>query len=107
MEKKGWERVKGLLSKGYKWLVQYARRDKRKGRAVGRIIMGIRGEFEEIIEKRNREGVMRKVVKRRGKIWKMIGIYINGDRKEKLDMLAEWGEECTEEERVIIGGTLT
>jgi len=40
VEEKGWEGVKGKLSKGYVWEKEWARKEKRKGRAKGGILMG-------------------------------------------------------------------
>jgi len=47
LEKKEWERVRGRLPKEYKWGVQGATRDGKRGRAKGGMIMGIREELVE------------------------------------------------------------
>lgn len=47
VKKKGWERVKGSLPKGYIWGVQWAERECKKGRARDGMLMGIKGELVE------------------------------------------------------------
>lgn len=41
-DKKKWERIKTMLSKKYVWVVQWAGRKNRKGRAIGGMIIGVR-----------------------------------------------------------------
>lgn len=48
VEKRGWNRIKEKLSRGFSWGKQWAAREEKKGRAKGRIIMGIRKERAEM-----------------------------------------------------------
>ena len=51
---KGWERMRETLPKRFTWSCQEARKEKRKGKARGGIIIGIREGWEEIEETRTR-----------------------------------------------------
>ena len=51
-----------------------------------------------------KEGIMAKKVKIGGGWWKIVGVYVNGDLKEKLEVLGEWMEEREVGIRVMIGG---
>lgn len=42
VDSKSGERVKDRLPKGYTWEMQYARRNNRKGRVMGGMIMGVK-----------------------------------------------------------------
>lgn len=45
MDEKGWKVWKGILPRGYSCVIQYAERKSKKGRAMGRMVMGIRNEL--------------------------------------------------------------
>jgi len=44
-EEKGWEKVKERLPGGFVWRTQGVKRKKKKGRAIGGLVMGIRKEW--------------------------------------------------------------
>ena len=46
VEEKEWEAVARRLPKGYIWEKQWARRENKRGRAMGGMIMGVRKELE-------------------------------------------------------------
>lgn len=74
VEEKGWDKVKGRLLGGYEWAAQMAKRRNRKGRAMGRMIMGIR---RELMEEGRRvetvtEGLMMGRVKRGEERWRIV-----------------------------------
>ena len=50
VDQKGWERLKGKLPKGFDWNCQAAKREKKRGRARGGIITGIKEGWEGIEE---------------------------------------------------------
>ena len=106
LQKKGWERVKKWLPKGYVWEVQQAGRKSKKGRAMGGMIVGIREgiEREKEIEERRQEGLQMVKVNLGGEWWRLVGVYVNGDLEEKLRQLREWMEEREEGVSVVIGG---
>lgn len=48
INEKGWGRgIKGKLSRGYVWWVQWAEKKNRKGRAMGGMVIGIKREIVE------------------------------------------------------------
>lgn len=105
VEEKDWERIRKILSGEYNWRVQYAKKRNRKGRAIGGIIMGIKKELMgEIEEKEEQEGRIEWVVGRGEEKWRIVGVYVNGDMKEKMESLKDWMEEREEGVRTIIGG---
>ncbi|XP_024886911.1 golgin subfamily A member 6-like protein 1, partial [Temnothorax curvispinosus] len=60
LDDKGWKRVKERLPEGYEWGVQTAKRKNKKGRAMGRMVMGIK---KKLVKKGERivgaeEGIM-------------------------------------------------
>jgi len=60
VEEKGWEKVKGKLSNDYRWEMQWARRESKKGRAIGGMLMGVRKDMgvEGEDKEREQEGVI-------------------------------------------------
>jgi len=106
LQKKGWERVRRWLPKGYVWEVQEAGRRSKKGRAIGGMIMGIREGLRRGKESRERmvEGIQTVKVELGGEWWRLVGVYVNGDLDEKMRQLREWMEEREEGVRGLIGG---
>lgn len=106
IEEKGWGKIKDKLPRGYIWRMQAARRRKRKGRAIGGMIMGIKKELvggEEEGEREREEIIVGRM--RTGKLCcKIVGIYVNGDMERKLEELREWMEEEGSGIKTIIGG---
>jgi len=102
-EGKGWEKIKGKLPKGYSWEVQLARRRNKRGRAMGGMLMGVRGGIE-IIKREEEEGIMMRVIRLKGgEIWRVVGVYIN-NVEEKWGKLREWIEGRERGGQMIIGG---
>lgn len=65
MEEKGWRKLKGRLSKEYKWEVQ--RRNK-IGRTMGGMVMGVRRGIEAVEgEETEGEKLILRVIKLEGK----------------------------------------
>lgn len=64
VEERGWRKVKGKLPKGYNWEVQITKRRNRKGRTMGRMMMGVNRGIEIVEEeKMEMEDLMSKVTK--------------------------------------------
>jgi len=104
--KKGWGGIKGKLPKGYVWGAQWARRESKKGRAKGGMVMGIRKEWTEKgrrIEVEE-EGIIVGRVKMGEQRWSIVGVYVRENIREILKKLERWVEE--KEKRVVsmIGG---
>lgn len=57
VKKKAWESIKDRLPKGYKWKMQETKKEYKRGRAKGDMILGIKKDLiEEVIGKRDRRG---------------------------------------------------
>lgn len=81
VEESSWMKVKEKLPKRYEWGIQYARREGKRGRAIGGMIMGVR---RELMEKRTRikgkeEGIIIERVRCGEEKWRMVGVYVNGE----------------------------
>jgi len=106
IEKKGWEGIKGKLPKGYVWGSQWARRESKKGRAKGGVIMGIRKEWIEKgrgieVEK---EGIVVERVKVGEQRWRIVGVYVRDNLGVILKKVERWVEGKEEETLSMIGG---
>ncbi|EFN81566.1 hypothetical protein EAI_05407 [Harpegnathos saltator] len=100
----GWGRVKNELPKGFRWECQGAKRRYRKGKAIGRMVMGIReGLVVRREEKEEVEGIMVKKVRMEREWWRVIGIYVNGDMEENKLWGGALGLEREEKNRGIAG----
>lgn len=104
--RKGWDAVRNRLPKEYKWETQWAKGKNRKGRALGGMVMGIREgiEIKKEREREEREGIIMNTVRSGKWWWRIVGVYVNKDIEEKLEMLRLWLEEKEERIRVVIGG---
>lgn len=69
--------MRGTLPKGLHGAVKKARKEKRKGGAWRRIIIGIKEGCEEIEETRKIEGLVGRKVKINGKIWNIYMVCSN------------------------------
>jgi len=97
-------RVRGFLPLGYRWEVQWAKRRSKKGRAIGGMVVGIKKGIEtRKVEVRKEEGIIEVEVMINKEIWRIVGVYVNGDMDRKLESMREWMEEI-DGVRTIIGG---
>ena len=100
-----WGRVSYEMPKGYVWEKQWARRESKKGRAMGGMKMGVRKGLEaKEGDEGEKEGIMMKKVRMGGEWWRVVGVYVNKDLQRKLEELKEWMEGREEGVRVVIGG---
>lgn len=106
MEEKGWSKVKNCLPDGFTWSMQLAKRENKKGRAKGGMIVGIKKELRKGSEwiKWKEKGLVEVTINMNGEIWNIIGIYINNDIERKLECLDEWTEKEQEGKKISIGG---
>lgn len=95
VHKKGWERVKNRLPKGYIWEAQWAIKEKTKGRAKGGMVFGVRKELkvEKEVDRKEVEGILERKICLGGDWWRVIGVYVNRNLEAKLQVLREWVEE--------------
>ncbi|KAM0731212.1 hypothetical protein ACS0PU_002272 [Formica fusca] len=105
IEEKRWEKIKERLPRKFTWKAQMAKRRNRKGRARGGMLIGVKKNIK-IEEEREEEVEGRLVCKVRvgEEMWRIIGIYVNGDMDRKLESLKSWMEAGVEEVKKIIGG---
>jgi len=107
IKERGWESLKVRLSKNFVWKCQYAVRVKRKDRARGGIITGVRKGIEEISVKEIKaiDGIQERRMRLEGRLWRIITIYNNSSMKSKRKEIEDMLEDL-EEEILCIGGTL-
>lgn len=81
-----WIKLRKKLPGGYVWEEQIARRESRRGRALGGMLMGIR---KQIMEKGSRietekEGIIAGVVKIGKERWIVVGVHVNRGMERTL-----------------------
>lgn len=94
MDERGWKKRSTNMPKGFKWGIQLVGRKNKKGRVMGKID-GIKWELVEKggkVEVKMEEIIVGTVRADKEK-WRIIGVYVNGDIKEKLQRVGEWMEE--------------
>lgn len=86
--------VRRKLPEGYVWKVQAARREKKRGRASGDMILGMRKELivEEEGQEKEVEGILTAKMRYEGGSWRVVGVYIKEDMERKLKEMEEWME---------------
>ncbi|CAD6235032.1 GSCOCG00012406001-RA-CDS [Cotesia congregata] len=95
--------MKNKLPSEWSWEHIPAERVKRKGRAKGGIISGVRKEIEgQISEKR--KGAIRRKIKVRDKTWDIFTIYNDRGGRDLLEEVDEWLTEEEKESELIIRG---
>lgn len=67
----------------------------KKGRAMAGMVLGIKVGIEagEGDGRREMEGVMVKRIKLDDEWWRVVGVYVNGDLKRKMERMRVWMEE--------------
>lgn len=91
VDKENWEKLKGRLPKTHEWGCKYATRLKKKGRAMGGLIVGKRknwGEQEAKIIGKEEEGAIITEIAEGGETTNIISLY-NRDNWEKLEGIIE------------------
>ncbi|KMQ87040.1 hypothetical protein RF55_13794 [Lasius niger] len=103
IEEKSWERLKEKLPNEFVWKSQMAKRRNRKGRAIGGILLAVKKDLtmigEEVGEEKGRIACKIRIGK---EIWRIVGVYVNGDMEKKLERITELMEEGEEEIKTII-----
>jgi len=71
--------------------VQLAGRKNKKGRAIGGMVIGVRNGIEVIeeVEEGITEGIIKRIIKIGGEKWRIVGVYVNGDVREKWEKIKE------------------
>ena len=104
VEGKEWERMRKKLPVEYSWKIQEAKKEKKKRKAMGGIIMGIRKEWVGKSEWTDEEGLMVREVCWEGKRWGVGLGYIREKGEKQLSRLAEISEEKREIKGWLMGG---
>jgi len=73
------------------WKCQYAIREKKKGRAKGGIITGVRKGIEEINVEETKaiDGIQERKLRLEGRLWRIISVYNNSSMKSKRREIEE------------------
>ena len=101
----GWGYIERRLPRGYVWFRQWPQRERKKGRAIGGMLTGVRKGLEVVEEgEGGREGIITKKVRLGEEWWRIVGVYVNGDLKKKLEDIGEWMEQREWGVRGLIGG---
>ena len=105
VEQKNWENVKRDLPADWKWKYFPANRTKKKGRAIGGIVTGVKRELNEFSEGLiNKQNVQERRVELDGKTYRFITIYSKAEDEEDIwkilrEDIQDW-EECA----IMVGG---
>lgn len=101
-EKKGWRRIKDKMSNKFSWNCIPARREYRKGRAKGDIIIAVNKSFKESVFRELSHNIAEIGLKYNGNRWRIVTVY-SQDIEENMNILTDQIHE-EEEEYVMIGG---
>lgn len=110
IEEKGWERVKERLPEGYTWKEQTARREHKKGRAKGGMLVGIRegiGREKKVEVNWIGEGLVEIKMDIKKERWTVIGVYAYGNLEGQLKKADEWEDNEEKGRLKIMGGIST
>jgi hypothetical protein len=75
VEERSWKKIDKTLPKDYKWKSQWAKREKKKGRATEGIITGVKLGVKEKSQERGEEGCMERNVHIGNEWWKILRVY--------------------------------
>lgn len=106
LNKKGGEKVKGKIPKGYVWGIQETKKISKKGKAMGGMLVGIKRELWEKGEKIevSREGIIVGRIKEGRRSWRIVEVYVKDNMGEMLQELERWVGEKERQVETIIGG---
>lgn len=103
LEEKGWEEWEEKMPTGWNWRCKGARRESKKGRAMGGIIIGLRKGIEETAERTEKDWLMESRIIIGKEKWRIIAVYNNRGSVERTREIEKEVEEG-EEENIVIGG---
>lgn len=102
LKSKNWEGMKRNIPVEFSWWMQEARRERKRGRAAGKIIMEIKKSLEEKVEVVEKEGMVIREVNWKGERWRVGTVYIRENMERVLKR--EKVDERRGEKGWIIGG---
>ncbi|KAJ3651306.1 hypothetical protein Zmor_017356 [Zophobas morio] len=98
-----WNKLKDVLPKEFQWKLQGAKKEKRKGRAKGGIITGVKKDIKEIEEGAiEMEGIVERKLTVNKKRWRIYTIYSRRMRNTKQEIQEKIEE--SEEEVLLLEG---
>ncbi|XP_066590796.1 golgin subfamily A member 6-like protein 25 [Prorops nasuta] len=105
MEEKGWKGVSKRVPRGYRWWKQWAKKEERKGRAKGGILIGVREELggKEEGEEGRHEGIMEIGIKIEEEEWRIIALYV-GKGMRSIEEGIKRAIEGGQGKRCLVGG---
>ena len=105
---KTWEKIKTKLTNKFEWKIKYAKRESKKGRAMGGILTGLKKKWKDIIRDSytDREDIMDRKVSIGDNVWNFITIYNKGGGIEIFDYLEVNLPDLTKQV-MLIGGDLS
>ncbi|RYA68999.1 hypothetical protein DD592_26725, partial [Enterobacter cloacae complex sp. 2DZ2F20B] len=87
VQRENWEKFEETLPQEYVWECQGATKEKKKGRASGGIVMGIRKEMQELEKgSNNKNGLMKKVIQLDNNRWEIITVYSKKMEETKINI---------------------
>ena len=89
IEQKDWEKIKRKMPRGYIWKIQSAKKEGKRRRASGGIIMGVKKGLEEKEEWTDKDGMLVKKVQWKGEKWGIGTVYCRGNSKEILERVSK------------------
>jgi len=104
IEECDWEKWEGKVPKEYKWVIQGAKKEGKKGRAKGDIWLGIRRGLEGEGEGWEEEGLIVKDVKWNKETWNVGTVYIKDNVRMVMEGIKGKVEERRGETGWIVGG---
>lgn len=103
LEEKDWENWCERMPCGWRWRSQCARRENKRGRAMGGIITGVREELEEEEYVDTAEGIQERRIVVEGERWRIMTIYNRGDGEELIENIKKTVKEKEKEILLICG----
>lgn len=104
VDEKDWGKVKRRLPKGYRWRMQPATKEHKKGRKAGGMVSGVRmGIKEEATMLKDAEGCIARCIRVGREKWNFVGVYRRRGEESGWQRVEEWMEEG-KDELVLIGG---
>lgn len=107
IEENRWEKTKKKLPGEYKWKATFATKEKKKGRAKGGIITGIRNniEEEEAGSCDQEKNIQERCIKLSNEKWRIFTVYSNNEIEKIQNFLAEEVDPL-KEYNLVLGGDM-
>ena len=105
IDEKSGEKFYSKLPKEFKWEWEAAIKEKKKGRAKGGILIGVRKSLEEIVnEDESGQSVLQRKILINDEIWRIVVGYRSENDKDMWGKIEKITEEKGDDARIIVGG---